>query len=181
LGALLAGTTLLVALSALYQILATSSDANTYPPPGELVSVGGHRLHIHCAGHGNIPQGQQTSTRALGLPSKAYRARTDETNSCDARQLNSCDARQLELQRAAVPNAPVPVLNSSPVRDLTPGFSRAGIKKVWGESQDDLTNWRTNTARILVNRSGHDIDLDQPKLGIGAIINVIAQVRNLEH
>ena len=25
-----------------------------YPPPGQLVSVGSHRLHLHCQGEGKI-------------------------------------------------------------------------------------------------------------------------------
>ena len=35
-----------------YQALATARDARKYPPPGELVDVGGFRLHLTCAGAG---------------------------------------------------------------------------------------------------------------------------------
>ena len=35
---------------ATYQWLATRRDLNATPPPGELVDVGGHRLHIWCMG-----------------------------------------------------------------------------------------------------------------------------------
>jgi pimeloyl-ACP methyl ester carboxylesterase len=43
----------LVALSAIgatYQAIATQRDARAYPPPGQLVDVGGYRLHINCTG-----------------------------------------------------------------------------------------------------------------------------------
>jgi pimeloyl-ACP methyl ester carboxylesterase len=37
----------------IYEPLAEAADAKAYPPPGELVDVGGHRLHIHCTGTGS--------------------------------------------------------------------------------------------------------------------------------
>ncbi|MCP4543045.1 MAG: alpha/beta hydrolase [Chloroflexi bacterium] len=33
-----------------YQSIGEARDLRTYAPPGELVDVGGHRLHIHCTG-----------------------------------------------------------------------------------------------------------------------------------
>lgn len=43
----------LALLGALYESLAEAADAKTYPPPGQLVDVGGYRLHIHCTGTGS--------------------------------------------------------------------------------------------------------------------------------
>jgi pimeloyl-ACP methyl ester carboxylesterase len=40
----------LAALGFLYQTIAEASDARTYPPPGQLVDVGGYRLHLYCVG-----------------------------------------------------------------------------------------------------------------------------------
>ena len=37
---------------ALYQGMASSRDRDRYPPPGELVAVAGHRLHLYCVGAG---------------------------------------------------------------------------------------------------------------------------------
>ncbi len=34
----------------LYQAIASAIDARKYPPPGQLVEVGGHRLHLYCMG-----------------------------------------------------------------------------------------------------------------------------------
>ena len=42
----------LTVIGAIYQALATEIDRRTYPPPGQLVEVGGHRLHLHCVGQG---------------------------------------------------------------------------------------------------------------------------------
>ena len=43
----------LMVLGAIYESRAEASDAKTYPPPGQLVDVGGYRLHTKCAGSGS--------------------------------------------------------------------------------------------------------------------------------
>ena len=40
-------------IGAVYQSLATSRDRELYPPPGQLVDVGGYRLHVYCIGEGS--------------------------------------------------------------------------------------------------------------------------------
>lgn len=42
----------LLLAGAAYESLAEAADARDYPPPGQLVDVGGHRLHLHCRGSG---------------------------------------------------------------------------------------------------------------------------------
>jgi pimeloyl-ACP methyl ester carboxylesterase len=36
-----------------YEAVATDADMRQFPPPGELVDIGGYRLHIHCTGAGS--------------------------------------------------------------------------------------------------------------------------------
>jgi pimeloyl-ACP methyl ester carboxylesterase len=36
-----------------YQTIRESLDAKAYPPPGQLIDVGGHRLHLYCTGSGS--------------------------------------------------------------------------------------------------------------------------------
>src|SRR5688572_3723581 len=43
----------LALLGAIYELLAEAADAKVYPPPGQLVDVGGYRLHINCTGTGS--------------------------------------------------------------------------------------------------------------------------------
>src|ERR687894_128131 len=53
--ALLVLVVVLLALAvagAIYQAIATERAERAYPPPGEMVDVGGHGLHINCAGRG---------------------------------------------------------------------------------------------------------------------------------
>ena len=42
----------LAIVGASYQVLATRRAERAFPPPGVLVDVGGHRLHINCLGRG---------------------------------------------------------------------------------------------------------------------------------
>src|SRR5829696_246187 len=51
--ALLGLVVVLLALAvagAIYQAIATELAERAYPPPGEMVGVGGYRLHINCVG-----------------------------------------------------------------------------------------------------------------------------------
>lgn len=42
----------LVVAGCAYQAIAEANDARTYPPPGQLVDVGGYKLHLYCTGQG---------------------------------------------------------------------------------------------------------------------------------
>src|SRR5215218_6301008 len=50
---LVAGLLALAVIGAIYQAVATQIDQRTYPPPGEMVDVGHHSLHINCSGQGS--------------------------------------------------------------------------------------------------------------------------------
>ena len=43
----------LAVTGAIYQAIATELAERAYPPPGEMVDVGGYSLHINCVGQGN--------------------------------------------------------------------------------------------------------------------------------
>jgi len=55
LGASLAALLGLVLVGYIYEPIAEAADAKAYPPPGQMVDVGGHRLHINCTGTGSPP------------------------------------------------------------------------------------------------------------------------------
>jgi pimeloyl-ACP methyl ester carboxylesterase len=44
---------LMALFGVLYQNIATARDNKLYPPPGQLVDVGGYRLHLYCIGEGS--------------------------------------------------------------------------------------------------------------------------------
>jgi hypothetical protein len=37
-------------IGAIYQAIATTRDKRNFLPPGQLIDVGGHRLHLHVTG-----------------------------------------------------------------------------------------------------------------------------------
>lgn len=43
---------LALALSSIYQVVASGRASSNYPPPGKMVDVGGYRLHFDCVGNG---------------------------------------------------------------------------------------------------------------------------------
>ncbi|PZV01113.1 MAG: alpha/beta hydrolase, partial [Leptolyngbya sp.] len=43
----------LIMLGAAYESVAEATDARAYPPPGQMVDVGGYHLHINCTGVGS--------------------------------------------------------------------------------------------------------------------------------
>jgi pimeloyl-ACP methyl ester carboxylesterase len=53
LGGIVVGVLLLSVVGAIYESSAESADDQRYPPPGQMVDVGGYRLHINCAGSGS--------------------------------------------------------------------------------------------------------------------------------
>jgi pimeloyl-ACP methyl ester carboxylesterase len=53
LGAGMASLLGLLLVGYMYEPAAEAADAKAYPPPGQLVDVGGYRLHINCAGSGS--------------------------------------------------------------------------------------------------------------------------------
>jgi pimeloyl-ACP methyl ester carboxylesterase len=53
LGGAVAAVLALGTLGALFEAAAEARDARAFPPPGQMVDVGGHRLHIDCVGTGS--------------------------------------------------------------------------------------------------------------------------------
>lgn len=43
----------LMLIGPIYESKAEAADAQAYPPPGQMVDIGGYRLHINCSGTGN--------------------------------------------------------------------------------------------------------------------------------
>ena len=50
---LIIGALVLASTGIIYEALSTKSDQRNYPAPGQLVDVGGYKLHIYCIGEGS--------------------------------------------------------------------------------------------------------------------------------
>ncbi len=81
LGGIMVGLLILLLAGWIYELLAEAADAKAYPPPGQMVDVGGYRLHINCIGSGSptvvIESGWGDSSAAWGwvLPGVARTTR----------------------------------------------------------------------------------------------------------
>lgn len=53
LGGILAVLLILLLVGWIYEPMAEAAEAKANPPPGQMVDVGGYRLHIHCTGSGS--------------------------------------------------------------------------------------------------------------------------------
>src|SRR5690349_11272731 len=53
LGGIVVVLLVLMLAGAWYESAAEAADARAYPPPGQMVDVGGYRLHIDCVGSGS--------------------------------------------------------------------------------------------------------------------------------
>ena len=49
---LIGAITILLISGVIFQQVSLMQDARNYPPPGDLIDAGGHRLHLHCIGEG---------------------------------------------------------------------------------------------------------------------------------
>ena len=47
---LITGVVILAVIGAAYQTIATQMDKRAYPPPGQMVDVGGYQMHLYCTG-----------------------------------------------------------------------------------------------------------------------------------
>lgn len=50
---ILVGIVTLLGIGVVYQVVGTAVDQHTYTPPGQLVDVGGYKMHIYCTGEGS--------------------------------------------------------------------------------------------------------------------------------
>lgn len=65
---LMIGVVALTTTGAAYQTIATALDKRAYPPPGQMIDVGGYRLHLNCMGV-QSSDGSPTVILLDGLPS----------------------------------------------------------------------------------------------------------------
>jgi hypothetical protein len=85
---------LLAASGATYEAIMRAGDAKRYPPPGQLVDVGGYRLHLHCVG-----QGSPTVVLDPGLGSFSIDARHESVDEhLTPQQVAAEDTQQQRFQ-----------------------------------------------------------------------------------
>jgi pimeloyl-ACP methyl ester carboxylesterase len=152
----------------LYEPLAEAADAKAYPPPGQLVDVGGYRLHIHCTGSGSptvvIDAGLGDWSTSWGEAGQPGVAKTTQVCTYDRAGMGWSDpgplprdaehfARELHtlLQNANVPGPYVLVghsLGGLPVRVFVHEYASEVAGVVLIESMNP-TRFRATSADVL--------------------------------
>lgn len=69
---LIIGIITLAALGAVYQTIATAMDKRALPPPGQMIDVGGYRLHLYCIGQNTDGRPTVILESGLGATSSAW-------------------------------------------------------------------------------------------------------------
>ena len=121
--ALLGGLVVLIAILVLcgvvYQAVGCNLDACTYSPPGQMVDVGGHQLHIYCTGRGSPTVVMESG---LGSTSLGWRLVQPEV----AKFTRVCSYERAGLGWSEV--GPMPRTSQQIVEELRALLKNAGIE-----------------------------------------------------
>jgi hypothetical protein len=70
----------------------------------------------------------------------------------------------------------VTTLGSMPLIVLSRGLPEDGEQK-WQREQTELLHLSSNSQQVFAEQSGHNIQFDQPAAAVGAIVQMVAQLR----
>lgn len=98
------------------------------------------------------------------------------------RELDALARSEREVEAAGhLDELPTVVLTSSltlhPGRDLPRGVSVTEMRAIWRTLQTELLQISSNSRQVIVEQSGHYIPLEQPRVVVQAIREVVALVR----
>jgi pimeloyl-ACP methyl ester carboxylesterase len=106
----------------------------------------------------NVPRAEQAYA-AVGASTKAVQAWADEGNGM---------AASLDQASAVKSFGDVPLIVLS--RGLEPDPE-------WQRLQTELPQLSSNSQRLVAEKSGHNIQWDQPEAAVGAIVRMVEQLR----
>ncbi len=260
-------------VGAVYESAAEAADVRAYPPPGQLVDVGGYRLHINCVGTGSptvvidagwgdwsggwsrvqpeaakttrvctydragmghseagpLPRTAEHFARELhvllqqaGIPgpyvlvghslggapvrvfAHTYAAEVagvvliesmnpgevgtglspDDANAYTAhsvtvRSLQAAIDEGRGMQESLAQARRVTTLGSVPLIVLSRGLREGseGEDEKWQLEQSELLQLSSDSRQVFADTSGHNIQFDQPAAAVGAIVQMVEQLR----
>jgi pimeloyl-ACP methyl ester carboxylesterase len=160
---------------ALYQTIATRKDLAVAPPPGQLVDIGGFRLHLWCTGNGApaviLDTGLGGSSAGWGFVQPDV-ARFTRVCSYDRAGMGYSDpgpsprtARRIanELAKLTIP--------------LVVVTGARGADENWRQWQQDLTSLSERGCLMIARQSGHVVSVDQPEVVVEAIRAIVDTAR----
>lgn len=93
-------------------------------------------------------------------------------------EAESVDANDAEVRAlGTLGDLPLVVLSHDPDKMRFPGNLTEPVNREWGKMQEELAHLSSNGSHIVVQGSGHDIQIDKPKAVVDAIRSVLAQTR----
>ena len=119
-----------------------------------------------------LPAGLQDVARALDARTSSYRSIYSEFLSFKA------SAAQVREARKSL-SIPAIVLTAG-AEFRHPGMTEhdwAHYSQVWKEMQKDLASGLPGSRHVLVNDSGHNIQMDQPEAVVTAVLEILKRVR----
>src|SRR5438270_54624 len=156
-----------------YQTIATEQDKAVYPPPGQLVDVGGHRLHIQCVGAGSPTVVTESGLGGTSLDwSLVQPAVAQTTRICKPALWSALyeegAAYQSDLAEAL---AAAPLRADMPLVVLLRGLVEGPPDQdAAGKAANaDLARRSTRGQIVIAERSHHYIQLERPGLFIAAM------------
>lgn len=168
------------------------ASSDEFSPPGRLVGIGGHRLHVHVAGEAGPPVVFEAAgldfspTWALVQPgvAAAYRARSVfDTSRIETMmaELEGLDASQDEVRAvrpAGLDDIPLVALSHGQPQSIPgmPDEVNQAYETAWQEMQGELAALSTRGRHQVVEGSGHAIHHDRPDVVVAAIREVVEAI-----
>ena len=90
-------------------------------------------------------------------------------------QENSAQVRAL----APLGHLPLAVLSHDPDKVRFPGNLSEPVNREWGKMQEELAHLSSNGSHLVVEGSGHDIQIDKPETVVDAIRKVVGQAKGV--
>jgi pimeloyl-ACP methyl ester carboxylesterase len=195
-----------LAVGLFYEAVSEIMDRRRYPPQGELVDIGGFRLHLNCMGQGTptvvmdagggapaitwglVPSEIAKFTRVCTYD-RAGLGWSDPNPRISRTSQQSVDELHLLLTKAGIHPPYILVghsLGGVNMRLYASQYPEDGSKnstmsaerfQQWASLQLDLTQLSSNSQHIIAEKSGHLIHLDQPELVISAVKQLIGQFK----
>ncbi len=131
-----------------------------------LAPIGLARLFAPPLAAQDLPPEIQPAANALGFRSRVYSSLYDEGRAFDV------SASQLRAARIPA-DLPLTVLTRTRQEQWPAGISVVKAEQVWNELQSELANLSRSSTHILVEDSGHFIQIDQPAVVIQAILQQV--------
>ena len=170
----------LAVAGAIYQAIATKRAERAYPPPGEMVDVGGYSLHIFAVASllarlGIVRLLSKLTPAPPELPQQ--RAQIDAL-SPSTRQVSTTALELRATPQSATQTRSLRSLGNKPLAVVSaPKQAEPG----WLELQDDLVTLSSNSTHRVVKGATHTsllYERSDAQASSAAIVDVVAAVRN---